>query len=250
MFCKLLAYYREKGYKTSEDAYDAPFQFAYDTKDHCVEYIAKHPSMQADFNLAMSISNQFRGEPWFEYFPAVAKLGGKPTERPLLVDIGGGTGADACAFRKAHPDLPGRVIVQELPTVVADMEKPLPGGVEAMEYDMFKRQPVPGAAAYYLRTVLHDWPDAQALEALKNVRDAMAPDSLLLLNENLLPERGASLFSAQVDMIMMCSYSSYERTENQWRELLRRGGFRIEHVWRPKGQSPGSNAILEVVLDK
>jgi hypothetical protein len=38
----------------------------------------------------------------------------------LLVDIGGGTGRDIVEFQRRYPDLSGRLIQQELPSVIED----------------------------------------------------------------------------------------------------------------------------------
>ena len=40
-------------------------------------------------------------------------------DAPLMVDIGGGIGTDAIEFRRRYPDQPGRVVLQDLATVVA-----------------------------------------------------------------------------------------------------------------------------------
>lgn len=61
------------------------------------------------------------------------------------------------------------------------------------------------AKASYLRTVLHDWPDKQALSILARIREAMNPESLLLINEVLTPESNRSLSSIVADLTMMVS---------------------------------------------
>ena len=50
-----------------------------------------------------------------------------------------------------------------------------------------------GARAYYMRQILHDHPDGPAIEILREIREAMTKESVLLVNENFLPEIGASL---------------------------------------------------------
>ncbi|KAJ5579214.1 hypothetical protein N7450_008081 [Penicillium hetheringtonii] len=104
-----------------------------------------------------------------------------------------------------------------------------------LEYDFFQAQPVRGAKAYFMRTVLHDWPDKQAKVILGRVRDAMSFDSVLLISETLLPESGALLPSVISDMQMMGSFASLERTEYQWRVLLEDSGLELVHIWLPEG---------------
>jgi hypothetical protein len=86
--------------------------------------------------------------------------------------------------------------VQDLPIVIESL-KPgdLPEGIEAQAHDFFKPQPVKGANAYYLAAVLHDWPDKQALQILGQIREAMRKKSVVLINENALPERGVPLMA-------------------------------------------------------
>lgn len=72
-----------------------------------------------------------------------------------------------------------------------------------------------GARAYYMRTVLLDWPDKQALEVLANIREAMAPDSVLLVQDLVYNDRKdpMSPMSALLDFMMMECFSALQRTE-------------------------------------
>jgi demethylsterigmatocystin 6-O-methyltransferase len=66
---------------------------------------------------------------------------------PLFVDVGGAMGQQSIFFRKAYPDLKGRVIVQDQAQIVSQIEAtPLPGfdGIEAIAHDFFKPQPIKG----------------------------------------------------------------------------------------------------------
>lgn len=164
----------------------------------------------------------------------------------LLVDIGRSKGHDLARFKeKKNPA--GRLILQDLSEVIQDIQAPLAQGIEAQGYSMFDPQPIRGAKAYHMRTVLHDWPDKQALQALQRIREAMADDSVLLINENSVPETGVSRFNASVDLIMMTVFSSLQRTEKQWLSLLERAQFNVIKVWRSDNQGVGSNALFEAV---
>lgn len=172
------------------------------------------------------------GQPWFNLFPVTEKL---QMESPnpdsvLLVDIGGGQGQDLLAFRSAFPDLPGRLILQDLPHVIADAEIP-DGVIESQGYDFFTEQPVKGARGYMLRTVLHDWPDNEVVKILSRVREAMSEESVLLIVEKVIPETGGGLMAAIGDLSMMVSFAGAERTERQYAELLVRAGLRLVKCW-------------------
>ena len=61
----------------------------------------------------------------------------------LLVDIGGSIGHDLAEFKSKWPDLPGRLILQDLPAVVANADG-LHETIEVMPHDFFTPQPVQG----------------------------------------------------------------------------------------------------------
>lgn len=65
-----------------------------------------------------------------------------PAEKPLFVDVGGGTGQQCIAMRERWPELKGRVVLQDLPSVVNEVQ--LPEGIDVMAYDFFTKQPVTG----------------------------------------------------------------------------------------------------------
>jgi hypothetical protein len=62
----------------------------------------------------------------------------------LLVDIGGGTGRDIIEFQQRYPDLKGRLVLQDLQSVIDEVVS-LPSGVETMAHDFFTPQPIQGS---------------------------------------------------------------------------------------------------------
>ena len=67
-------------------------------------------------------------------------------------------------------------------------------GVEKMPHDLFQPQPraAHGARLYYLRQILHDHSDEQATMVLRNLKDAMAPGSVSLIDEIVMPNTGGT----------------------------------------------------------
>lgn len=240
-------YFQQNGFKNPWDAYDGPFQYAMGTKLHYFEYLQSTPRLQEAFNTTMGIQRMNRGEEWFEFYPVDQKLQVKADTQPLMVDVGGGLGHDLIAFKEKFSTLPGKLMVQDLPVVIGDI-KGLPPGIEGMAHDFFQPQPVRGAKAYYLRSVLHDWPDKQAREILANIRAAMDKDSILLINENALPEANVPLYPAQLDLHMMVFFSSLDRTLTQFKDLLTASGFEVAGVYTPKNFVPGSGTLFEAVV--
>lgn len=244
---KLPEFLASINYASPGDALAGPWQYAMQTDQHHFQWLESHPQLQAAFNSVMGAQKMIRTEQWFEYYPVSEKLNVESPDGVLLVDIGGGQGHDLIDFHVRHPNLPGKLILQDLPVVIKGVKEPLPLGIESQEYDFFNPQPVKGARAYYLRTVLHDWPDKQALEILKIIREAMGDESVLLVNEGCMAETGVSLFKAQVDFDMMTLFASLERTEEQWKALLKESGFKIVGTYKPKAFDPWASTLFEAV---
>ena len=249
---RLPEYFAERGWKSPQNAFDGPFQFAMGTDKHMYDYIGTKPKLQQAFNTTMAVSQRRGGPAWYEYFPVNERFSDVSPTEILLVDIGGGQGASLAGFRKAHPEISGRLILQDLPAVISSIDTDMLSAstIEAMPHDFFHPQPIRNAKFYYLRTVLHDWPDTQALEILVHFKDAMGPRSVLLIEERVMPEEGAVIENAFADMIMMIEFASMERRLKEWVALLGKAGLRLEKLWRPESQDGTSNvALLEAVRD-
>jgi demethylsterigmatocystin 6-O-methyltransferase len=87
--------------------------------------------------------------------------------------------------------------------------------------------------------ILHDYPDDKATALLKITAEAMTTDSVLIIDELVIPNKGAHGHATQFDMIMMSSLSSVERTDKQWEALLESAGFEIleKKAYAPTGES-------------
>ena len=145
-FLKLPSYLSENGYKNPEDPTNGPFQYGHDTKLSCKDWRAEHPAIQRAFNNHMAgyVGSQPR---WMDYdfYPVKDRLGKglKSGSEPLIVDVGGSLGHDLAAFKAKHPELPGRLVLQDLPTVISQVDHTRPG-IEPMVHDFLTPQPVKG----------------------------------------------------------------------------------------------------------
>lgn len=162
----------------------------------------------------------------------------------LLVDVGGASGHDILAFHTCHPDLhkSGRFILQDLPSTIETLPQSTLDGlasasIEPMAYDMFDPQPLVGARAYYLKMVLHDWPDSSCQAVLERLRDAMVPGwSRILINEMVVEDVGAGWFETTLDLLMMSVHSGRERREDDWRNLIEGvKGLKVRKIWKIEG---------------
>jgi hypothetical protein len=82
---------------------------------------------------------------------------------------------------------------------------------------------------YILSNVLHDWDDAESLAILRTVRDAMGPEALLLVVENVLDAPGRTAAEQRdvhlVDLHMLVMFGARERTRAEYDALLVAAGF-------------------------
>ncbi|KAL8708184.1 MAG: hypothetical protein Q9225_007639 [Loekoesia sp. 1 TL-2023] len=170
--------------------------------------------------------------PFEEKIPSLFKASSEKPESALFVDIGGGRGQMCRAFRNRYPDLPGRVVFQDLPHTIAEAEPR--SGIEAMPCNFFEPQPIKGAKIYFIRHVLHDWPDAMVEAILSRLVEAMDSESVLLIDEKVLPAIGASTLAAGLDLQMMSVFAAQERSEKEWENLLGKVGLKIEYLIRYK----------------
>jgi hypothetical protein len=87
----------------------------------------------------------------------------------------------------------------------------------------------PGADAYLLRAILHDWDDARSIAILKSIRKATVEDTVLLIVERVLPEKaemGKAVDSYLLDLEMLVNTpGGRERSGSEFCEILNTAGF-------------------------
>ncbi|RAL64632.1 hypothetical protein DID88_001665 [Monilinia fructigena] len=74
----------------------------------------------------------------------------------------------------------------------------------------FHVQQVKNAKFYYMSNILHDWPwpDDKCKIILTHLREAMGPDSAILIDEMVLPSTGTSSQAMSIDFTMMAALSA------------------------------------------
>jgi hypothetical protein len=177
-------------------------------------HLAAQPERTAGFRASMADRSAR------EAHAVVAAYDFRPFRR--LVDVGGGPGVLLRTILAAHPELDG--LLFDRPEVVEDATLPAAGG------DFFVEVP-PGADAYMLSRVIHDWTDDDALAVLRSCRRAMPRSATLLLVEAVLPERAADDPEAiRMDLHMLTLLRGRERTAAEFAALLAAAGFTLDRV--------------------
>ncbi|KAI1486916.1 sterigmatocystin 8-O-methyltransferase [Biscogniauxia mediterranea] len=243
-------YLREAGYRCPTDAHDGLMQYAFQTKLTTFELFISRPRVLKDFNTFMGNTMGAR-KYWVDWFPVNERLLDNvaiAADSPLLVDVGAGKGHDLLAFRSKYPHIEGRLILQDLAPVISSIQVVDPA-IELMIYDFFTEQPVTDARAYFYHHILHDWSDAHCLTILSQVKKAMRPGySKLLLHEMIIPETGAPLFHAMLNITMMAFNGGMERTQRQWQLLLEKAGLKVVRFWPPL--ESGADGIIEAMSNE
>ena len=149
-----------------------------------------------------------------------------------VIDVGGGHGDLLAAILEANPGLRG--VLFDLPAVIdaeqsAAMLSPLADRAESKAGDFFSAVPS-GGDVYVLKRIIHDWDDERCITLLRNCRQAMAPDSRLLIVEDALPDGDAPSPGKLVDVVLMCILPGRERTTDEYRTLLDAAGFTLARV--------------------
>ncbi|GAB7344052.1 hypothetical protein MBLNU457_1969t2 [Dothideomycetes sp. NU457] len=185
---------------------------------------------------------------WFETYPVVSKFSDAKADADsvLIVDVGGGPGQELVGLKQAHPQLPGRYVLQDLPITLdrISASSPMMDGIEKMPYDFFIRQPVRGARAYFMRDIMHNWSDAKCTLILRNIADAMDCEySTLLIDQYVLPSTHADLRAAEMDILMLLHTSGLQRTVPIWEKLFAGAGLEIVKIWNGQGSL---ESVIEV----
>ncbi|KAK8084817.1 hydroxyindole O-methyltransferase [Apiospora hydei] len=247
---KLPEYLKNTNFQNPENALDGPFQYANDNKP-AFSWLVKRPDLFEAFHLYIHSLRQHRPS-WTDMYPVQARLveGLKPNDdASAFVDVGGSMGQILQDFRANVPQYTGRLVLQELPEVVgAATEKGVgaDGRIELQAHDFFTPQPVRGARAYFMRTVLHDWPDAQCRKILAHLKDAMEPGySRILISDCVISDEKAAWQHVSMDIFMMAQVSSRERTEHEWRGLIESCGLKVTGIY---SKGDGNEGLIEVIL--
>jgi hypothetical protein len=212
------------------------FEMVY--KQPFFEYLANNPEANSTFNLAMQNSTaSFKGKAIHHY---------DFNQFKTLIDIGGGVGEFLVEILEQFPGL--QTTLLEQPEVIEQAKKQLAHSpyfekIKYLEGDFFK--PIPaGYDAYVMRHIIHDWPDEKAITILSHCANAMAPHSVLLLIEGVIKSANISDITKWIDLHMMVSLNSKERSQEEFNALFNASGLRLKHLIPIVGSHLN---ILEVV---
>lgn len=166
-----------------------------------------------------------------EYFADIMEAFDWTTARHV-VDVGGGSGELLATVLGANPQL--RATLVDLPATAERGRARLAADgladrVEVTAQSFF--DPLPrGGDLYVLASIIHDWPDADALTILRRCADAAGAGGRVLVLEGHGSDGSDPSGFAEMDLRMLTIAGGRERTIEDYRSLLAAAGLHVEAV--------------------
>ncbi|PVI04417.1 O-methyltransferase [Periconia macrospinosa] len=231
------AYFRENGFQPPKSGVDGLYQYTFNCKgSHLFEHFEKSvPEQGKRFASMMDLWSQGRPR-WFdpEFYPVQERLIAGVTQDSefFLVDVGGGTGHDIEGLKQAFPsDISGKLVLQDRPEIVELAQ--VDSSIVKQPHDFLTEQPVKGARAYFLHSIIQDWSDEVNTQILKSIVPAMKKGySKVLINDYVVPDQGAKWPQTALDWELMASLGSRHRTQADHEKLYKGAGLKINGIWR------------------
>lgn len=108
------------------------------------EWFPENPETLRHFQDLMSTQREGHST-WLDFYPFQEQIVDGYDKDPngvLLIDVGGNVGQELLDIQKYHKNLPGRLVLQDLPMTVEKV--PATSAFEAMSHDFFNAQPIIG----------------------------------------------------------------------------------------------------------
>jgi hypothetical protein len=209
----------EYAVRTGKAAFDKAFGKS------AFEWLAEHPEEARVHGMAMAANLGPRTAAIIQSFDF-----GKYN---VIVDVGAGNGSLLAAIAKHYQKV--SCIAADQPHVIGAAEVNFESaGVSdrcrAESCDFLKCVPADGDL-YVLSNILHDWDDDRGRTILDNCRKEMKTDSRILIVEFLVPPANDFSPAKLLDIEMMVmSGGGRERTEDEFRDLLKAAGLSLENI--------------------
>jgi hypothetical protein len=160
-----------------------------------------------------------------------------------ILDVGGGLGHILAEILAVHKILSGDVF--DLPVLAENArnfihEQGLSDRCSFIEGSFFDSVP-DGYEAYFLKSVIHDWKDEEAIRILKKCRESVPDDGRLLICEQIYDSSDSLHPDRYLDLEMLVLADGKERTESEFDTILNSSGF--ERIKRHEIESTSFSVI-------
>ncbi len=149
-----------------------------------------------------------------------------------LVDIGGGAGELLAVILKKYPNLEGINfdMPQALKETPATMESyAVSDRCEIVQGSFFESIPK-GYDAYMMKNIVHEFSDEKLATPMALCREAMRPDSKLILVESVVPDSSSPYLEFLDLQMLLSSEHGLERTRLQFQQMFDRHGFVLKII--------------------
>jgi hypothetical protein len=149
-----------------------------------------------------------------------------------VVDVGAGGGELLCSLLEAYPDLRGvafDVAGAETGCLRLFDERGVAARAGFVGGDFFDKLPA-GHDAYLMKSVAHNWEDADVRRIYRVCRDAMPDSGRLLVIERVVSDDARGAEAKLFDVNMLVAVGGRERTAEQHAALLGDAGFRVSRM--------------------
>jgi hypothetical protein len=81
-----------------------------------------------------------------------------------------------------------------------------------------------------MKHIIHDWDDAKCEKILGNIRRSMPDDGRVLIVDSVIPPGNDPHPGKMLDLEMLVAPGGLERTEAEFRTLLKNSGFEMTRI--------------------
>ena len=217
----------------------APWQHAFGHSEAPTADLYSQPDALRAFMEGMHAITHRAAAQFASYSPA------QLSQVQTVVDIGGASGAFLIALAEKYPSLRGSVF--DLPPVrpIAEDFFHRHGVADRLDFqsgDFWKDPIPPGADAYSLGFILHDWNTTGGSALLAKVAEASRPGGLLIIGEYLLDDdKTGPLYVARQNLNMLITARGRERSAAEYADWIGEFGWEIEDIHSTFG---GKNFLI------
>jgi hypothetical protein len=186
------------------------------------DWLDADPAISASFDATMAV----------DAGPGAVADGYDWTTVRRVADIGGGTGSLIAEVLRRSPQLHGTLV--DLPETATRARHylaglGLDGRCEVVGQSFFEPLP-PGADAYLLNRVIHDWDDAAASTILRRCAEAAGSTGRVLVIDSIGATGGDPAAFAEMNLRMLVLTGGRERTIDDYSALAADAGLQIAKV--------------------
>ena len=148
-----------------------------------------------------------------------------------LTDVGGGHGLFLSTILELYPGMQGTLydLPQVIESLAGRLNPKVADRIRLVEGNMFESIP-PGADAYIMKRITHDWPDELCCRILSGCRAGIQEGGKLIVVDAVVPDQSGFSPAKLMDLTMMLFSGGKERTEDEFGVLFEASGWKLNRI--------------------